>query len=40
MNTPEMPYTEDAPTDDDYKGLPNEDGINEDGQNVFHPGAY
>lgn len=29
-----------APEDDDYAGLPNEDGINEDGQNVFHPGCY
>lgn len=29
-----------CPADDDYAGLPNEDGINEDGQNVFHPGAY
>ncbi|YP_009966986.1 myotubularin isoform X2 [Pseudomonas phage vB_PaeM_C1-14_Ab28] len=29
-----------APEDDDYADLPNEDGINEDGQNVFHPGCY
>lgn len=29
-----------CPEDDDYAGLPNEDGINEDGQNVFHPGPY
>lgn len=29
-----------CPDDDDYAGLPNEDGINEDGQNVFAPGAY
>ena len=28
-----------APEDDNSAGLPNEDGINEDGQNVFHPGA-
>lgn len=29
-----------CPADDDYAGLPNEDGINEDGQNVFCPGAF
>lgn len=29
-----------CPADDDYAGLPNEDGINADGQNVFAPGAY
>lgn len=32
--------TEDAPEDDDYAGLPNEDGIDENGQNVFCPGAF
>ena len=32
--------TRDAPEDDSYEGLPNEDGISEDGQNVFLPGAY
>lgn len=40
MGTLEMLDTEDAPVDDNYEGLPNEDGINEDGQNVFCPGAY
>lgn len=40
MNAPVMLYTEDAPEDDNYTGLPNEDGIDEDGQNVFSPGSY
>ncbi|QKE22876.1 hypothetical protein 8P_055 [Pseudomonas phage 8P] len=31
---------DDAPEDDNYAGLPNEDGINEDGQNVFCPGPF
>lgn len=32
--------TSDAPEDDDYAGLPNEDGIDENGQNVYCPGPY
>lgn len=40
MDKPEMLDTEDAPVDDNYGSLPNEDGVNEDGQNVFCPGAY
>lgn len=40
MNTPEVLETDDAPQDDDYAYLPNEDGIDEDGQNVFCPGPY
>ncbi len=32
--------TEDAPEDDNYAGLPNEDGIDENGQNAFQPGPY
>lgn len=36
----EMLDTSDAPEDDNYEGLPNEDGINEEGQNNFCPGPY
>ncbi len=39
-NEVEMLDTSDAPEDDNYKGLPNEDGINEEGQNVFLEGPY
>ena len=29
-----------CPADDDYAGLPNEDGIDANGQNVFCPGPF
>lgn len=40
MDTLEILDTRDAPEDDNYADLPNEDGIDEEGQNVFCPGAY